>query len=88
MSISATTSAGSTPTSVTGNTNGKATSKAASSDKAAATAATTTTTPQPSKEGTSSTGSAQDAHFNVQMPTQPVSNGLGQTIGQHLNLRA
>ncbi len=30
----------------------------------------------------------RDAHFNVQMPRQAISNGLGQTIGQHINLSA
>ncbi|MEO6852329.1 MAG: hypothetical protein ABI410_09935 [Rhodoferax sp.] len=31
---------------------------------------------------------APDTHFNVTMPPQAISNGLGQTIGQHINLRA
>jgi hypothetical protein len=76
MSISATSSAGSTPLPSTSSST--KTTAPAKTDASSTTAAT----PEVKKDST------QDAHFNVPMPAQPVSNGLGQTIGQHLNLRA
>ncbi|MCX7276084.1 MAG: hypothetical protein NTZ15_01965 [Burkholderiales bacterium] len=81
MSISATSSAGSTPPPTASSST--QTSAPAKTDASSPSAAT----PEIKKDRTVSSG-AQDEHFNVQMPIQPVSNGLGQTIGQHLNLRA
>nr|WP_315426703.1 hypothetical protein [uncultured Albidiferax sp.] len=42
-----------------------------------------------SKDSTAGEAEAvPSASFNVKMPVQPTSNALGQTIGQHLNLKA
>ncbi|WP_295952353.1 hypothetical protein [Rhodoferax sp.] len=42
-----------------------------------------------SPDGPSATPvAAPDNHFNVSMPPQAISNGLGQALGQHINLRA
>ncbi|WP_394789175.1 hypothetical protein [Rhodoferax sp.] len=77
-SVSATTPVAATPKS------GSATSAATSTkDASKDTTAAAKAAPAPAPAV-----AAPSTNFNVSMPTQPISNGLGQTIGQHINLRA